>query len=61
MAPLKYGNNKDNYNRDITHKQPIGKKISYRPYRIIASHYKKQGVWATFFWAAFQKTRPKNA
>ena len=37
MAPLKYGNNKDNYNRDITHKQPIGKKISYRPYRIIAS------------------------
>ena len=37
MASLKYGNNKDNCNGDITHEQPIGKKISYRPYRIIAS------------------------
>ena len=37
MAPLKYGNSRDNYNGDITHGQPICKKISYRPYRIIVS------------------------
>ena len=37
MASLKYGNNKDNYNGEVTHGQPIVKKISYRPYRIIAS------------------------
>ena len=24
-------------------------------------HYKKRGVWAAFFWAAFFETRPKNA
>ena len=37
MAPLKNGKNKDNCNGKITHKQPIGKQISYRPYRRIAS------------------------
>ena len=33
MAPLKYGNNRNNYNRDITYRQSIGKQISYRPYK----------------------------
>ena len=37
MSSLEHGNNRDNYRRDITHKQPIGKKISCRPYKIIAS------------------------
>ena len=37
MAPLKNGNNRNNYNGDITHGQPIGKHISYRPYKRIAS------------------------
>ena len=37
MAPLKNGNNRDNCSRDITHGQPIGKQISYRPYKRIAS------------------------
>ena len=37
MAPLKNGNNKDNCSGDITHEQPIGKQISYRPYRRIVS------------------------
>ena len=37
MALLKNGNNSDNCNGDITHRQPIGKQISYKPYRIIAS------------------------
>ena len=37
MAPLKNGNNSDNYSGDITHGQPIGKQLSCRPYRIIAS------------------------
>ena len=37
MAPLKNGNNRDNYSGDITHGQPIDKQISYRPYKRIAS------------------------
>ena len=37
MALLKNGNNRDNCNGDITHGQPIGKQISYKPYRRIAS------------------------
>ena len=37
MAPLKNGNNRDNCSGDITHGQPIGKQISYRPYKRIAS------------------------
>ena len=32
-----HGNNRDNYCGDITHGQPIGKQISYRPYKRIAS------------------------
>ena len=37
MVPLKNGNNRDNCSGDITHGQPIGKQISYRPYKRIAS------------------------
>ena len=37
MPSLEHGDNRDNCRRDITHGQPIGKKISYRTYRIIAS------------------------
>ena len=37
MPLLEYGNNRDNYHKDLTHGQPIGKQISYRPYRRIAS------------------------
>ena len=37
MVPLKNGNNRDNCSGDITHGQPIGKQISYRPYGKIAS------------------------
>ena len=37
MAPMKNGNNRDNYNGDVIHGQPIGKQISYRPYKRIAS------------------------
>ena len=37
MLSLEHGNNRDNCRGDITHEQPIGKKISYRPYRRIAS------------------------
>jgi len=37
MASLKNGNNRDNYNGDVIHGQPIGKQISYRPYKRIAS------------------------
>ena len=37
MPLLEHGNNMDNYCRDITHRQPIGKQISYRPYKRIAS------------------------
>ena len=37
MPLLEQGNNRDNYRGDITNEQPIGKKISYRPYTIIAS------------------------
>ena len=37
MLSLEHRNNRDNCHGDITHKQPIGKQISYRPYRIIAS------------------------
>ena len=37
MSSLEHGNNRNNCRGDITHKQPIGKKISYRPYKRIAS------------------------
>ena len=37
MQLLEHGNNKVNRHRGITHGQPIGKQISYRPYRRIAS------------------------
>ena len=37
MALLKNGNNRDNCSRDVTHRQPFGKKISFRPYKRIAS------------------------
>ena len=37
MAPLKNGNNRDNCSGDITHEQPIGKQLSYRSYKRIAS------------------------
>ena len=37
MPSLEHRNNRDNCRGDITHKQPIFKQISYRPYRIIAS------------------------
>ena len=37
MAPLKYVKTRDNCNRDVIHGQPIGKQISYRPYKRIAS------------------------
>ena len=37
MPSLERGNNKDNCHGDLTHKQPIGKQISYRPYKRIVS------------------------
>ena len=37
MPLLEHGNNRDNCRGDITHGQPIGKQISYRPHEIIAS------------------------
>ena len=37
MPLLEHGNNMNNCCRDITHEQSIGKQISYRPYRRIAS------------------------
>ena len=37
MPSLEYGNNRDNCRGNITHRQPIGKQISYRPYKRIAS------------------------
>ena len=37
MPSLEYGNNRDNCCRDNTHGQLIGKQISYRPYKRIAS------------------------
>ena len=37
MPSLEHGNNRDNYRGDITHGQPVGKQISYRPYKRIAS------------------------
>ena len=37
MPLLEHGNNRDNCRRDITHEQPIGKWISCRPYKRIAS------------------------
>jgi len=33
MTLLEYENNRDNYRRNITHGQPIGKKNLYRPIR----------------------------
>ena len=33
MPSLKHGNNRNNCCGDITHAQPIGKQISYRPYK----------------------------
>ena len=37
MASLKNGKNRDNCSGDVTHGQPIGKQISYRPYKRIVS------------------------
>ena len=37
MVLLNNGNNRDKSSRDITLEQPIGKQISYRPYKRIAS------------------------
>ena len=37
MPSLEHENNWANYRRDITHGKPIGKQISYRPYKKIAS------------------------
>ena len=37
MSSLEYGNNRDNCRGDITHRQLIGKQISYRPYKRIVS------------------------
>ena len=37
MSSLEHGNNRDNCRGYITHGQPIGKQISYRPFRKIAS------------------------
>ena len=37
MASLKNGKNRDNCSGDVTYGQPIGKQISYRPYKRIAS------------------------
>ena len=37
MPLLDHGNNRDNYRKDITHEQPIGMQISYRPNKRIAS------------------------
>ena len=37
MSSLEHGNNRDNYRGYITHGQPIGKQISYRPFKKIAS------------------------
>ena len=37
MMPLQNENNRDNYSGDVTHGQLIGKQISYRPYKRIAS------------------------
>ena len=37
MSLLEYENNKDDYCKDITYRQLIGKQISYKPYRRIAS------------------------
>ena len=37
MPSLEHGNNRDNCRGNITHRQPIGKQISYRPYKRIAS------------------------
>ena len=37
MPSLEHGNNRDNCRGDITHGQPVGKQISYRPYKRIAS------------------------
>ena len=34
---MEHRNNRDSSSRDITHKQLIGKQISYKPYRRIAS------------------------
>ena len=45
MPSLEYGNNRDNCRRDITHGQLIGKQISHRAYRRIASfngHFYKE-------------------
>jgi len=37
MLSLEHGNNRDNFRENITHEQPIGKQISYGPYKRIAS------------------------
>ena len=37
MPSLEHGNNRANCRGNITHRQPICKQISYRPYKRIAS------------------------
>ena len=37
MSSLEHGNDRDNCHGDITHEQPIGKQISYKRYKIMAS------------------------
>ena len=37
LSSQEHGNNRDNCCENIIHKQPIGKQISYRPYKRIAS------------------------
>ena len=37
MSSLEHGNNRNKCRRDITHRQPIVKKILYGPYRRISS------------------------
>ena len=44
MLSLEHENYRDGYCRDITHGQPIGKQISYRLYKRIASFRLPLGV-----------------
>ena len=46
MLLLEHGNNRDNCCEDISHWQPTGKQISYRPYKRTASF---NGYFLRFF------------
>ena len=50
MLLLEHENNRDRYCRDITHEQPIGKQISYRLYKRIASFRLRLGVHKGWEW-----------